>query len=279
MQSIRRSVVTHLWWLVLLTAVALLVAHSFGVRRIVVDNTSLILLLIIVTSPFVAVIKKIKIGEFEAEIQPEEVKRVAEEAEDALPAHDVGDVHPPDLSDTAAAILDLAETDAVVALAKLRIELEARLRRLDQRANPSGTTRKRPMALGQIVRQLGSREVLEPAFGASLLDVIAICNRAIHGEDIRDVDARKIVQTGTDLLEVLDRTLRMYAVMHPVETVVIPPKERDAFEHARFRLTTIVPLVENPERKVYELTQAELEEFFDGYSEFAEFVIGIERLG
>jgi len=37
-------------------------------------------------------------------------------------------------------------------------------------------------------------------------------------------------------------------------------------------------LVENPERRVYELTQEELDEFFDGYSEFAEFVISVERI-
>lgn len=278
MERIRRFVVTHLWWLVLLIALALLVTHSFGVQRVVVDNTSLILLLIILASPFVAAIKKIKIGEFEAEIQPDEVKRVAQEAEEALPAHVQGDALPPDTSDTAAAILDLAETDAVVALAKLRIELEGRLRRLDQRANPSETKRNRPTALSHIVRQLVAREVFEPAFGTSLLDVIGICNRAIHGEDIRDVDARQIVQTGTHLLEVLERLLRTYAVTHPVASLVISPQERDALESARFRLTTVVPLVENPERRVYELTQEELDEFFDGYSEFAEFVISVERI-
>lgn len=278
MQRIRRLVVTHLWWLVLITAVALLAAHSFGVQRVIVDNTSLILLLIIVASPFVAAIKKIKIGDFEAEIQPDEVKRVAREAEDALPEHVQDEALPADTSDTAAAILELAETDGVVALAKLRIELEGRLRRLDQRANSPGTTRKRPTALVHIVRQLGAREVFEPAFGSSLLDVIAICNRAIHGEDIRDVDARKIAQTGTDLLEVLERLVRTYAVTHPVESFAISPQDRDEFESARFRLTTVVPLVQNPERRVYELTQAELDDFLDGYSEFAEFVIAVERI-
>lgn len=278
MQRIRRLVVTHLWWLVLITAVALLAAHSFGVQRVIVDNTSLILLLIIVASPFVAAIKKIKIGDFEAEIQPDEVKRVAREAEDALPEHVQDEGLPADTSDTAAAILELVETDAVVALAKLRIELEGRLRRLDQHANSPGTTRKRPTALVHIVRQLGAREVFEPAFGSSLLDVIAICNRAIHGEDIRDVDARKIAQTGTDLLEVLERLVRTYAVTHPVESFAISPQDRDEFESARFRLTTVVPLVQNPERRVYELTQAELDDFLDGYSEFAEFVIAVERI-
>jgi hypothetical protein len=264
--------------LVLLIAVALLVVHSFGMKRVLVDNTSLILLLIILASPFIAAIKKIKIGEFEAEIQPDEVKRVTEQAEDALPEHVRGDALPSDTGEAGAAILALAETDPVVALAKLRIELEGRLRRLHQRADPSGTTRSKPASLSQIVRQLASRDVFAKSFGSSLLDVIAICNRAIHGEDIRGVDARQIVDAGIDLLEVLERMLRTYGATRPVETAVISRQECDALRSARLQLTAVVPLVENPERRVYELTQDELDEYLDGYSEFAQFVIGIERI-
>jgi len=39
---------------------------------------------------------------------------------------------------------------------------------------------------------------------------------------------------------------------------------------------TIVPYVENPQRRVYLLTQEELDAFFEGYSEFAEFAISLE---
>ncbi len=54
-------------------------------RGIIVDSTSLILLPLVLISPFVAAIKKVKMGEFEAEIEPEEVKRVAQRAEKSLP--------------------------------------------------------------------------------------------------------------------------------------------------------------------------------------------------
>lgn len=278
MEKFRQLVVTNIWWFVMLSALALLATHSFGFQGVIVDNTSLILLVIILASPFISAVRKIKIGDFEAEIQPEEVKSVAKRAEEALPANVDNDIHPLPPSDTTTAILDLMETDTVVALAKLRIELEGRLRRIEQRTSLSGKNRSRPKALNQIVRELGVREVFEPAFGSSLLAVIAICDRAIHGEDIRDVDARQIVTTGTDLLEVVERILRTYAVTHPVETVVISSEECDSLKSARFRLTTVVPLVENPENRVYELTQEELDEFFDGYTEFAEFVIGVERI-
>jgi len=277
MDRVRRFVVRHLWWAVLLVATGLLVAHTLSVSRVVVDNTSLILLFVILASPFVAAIKKIKIGDFEAEIQPDEVKQVARQVEAALPMVPSSATPPLSTNDTGAAILELAQVDPVVGLAKLRIEIEARLRRLAEREDPTPADRRaRTQNLGRVVRDLSAREILRPSFGASLLDVIGICNRAIHGEDIRDVDAQQIARSGVELLDALDRVVRTFAVTHPVKTMVVANEERDRLEQARFRLTTIVPLVENPQRLEYLLSQAELDEFLDGYSEFAEFVIGVE---
>ena len=115
MDKVRRFIVRHLWWVVLLAATGLLVAHTLAVQKVVVDNTSLILLLIIVASPFVAAIKKIKIGEFEAEIQPEEVKQVAKQVEEALPVVAPDSTPPLSLDDTGAAILEMAQTDRSLA--------------------------------------------------------------------------------------------------------------------------------------------------------------------
>lgn len=278
MEKTRQFVVKHLWWVVLTGALALLVVHSIGVTAVIVDNTSLVLLLIILASPFIAAIRKIKIGEFEAEIQPDEVKRVTQKAEEALPRQLLQEDLDGRTSDAALAILDLVQSDPVVALAKLRIEVESRLRRLAERAAGSVPKARRPTALTHVVRGLVGREILDQALGSSLLDVIAICNRAIHGEDIRDVDARQIAETGTELLEALERTLRDYAVMHPVASVVISNEEADTAQSARYRLTTVVPLVDEPKQNVYELTQEELDDFFEGYSEFAEFAVRLERI-
>ena len=109
--------------------------------------------------------------------------------------------------------------------------------------------------------------------------MIAICNRAIHGEDIRAVDARQIANTGIELLEALERIVREYGTTHPVETSIIGQDERDAFRNGRYRMTTIVPLVDEPRRHVYVLTQDELDSYFDGYPEFEEFVVALERIG
>jgi hypothetical protein len=172
----------------------------------------------------------------------------------------------------------LAEIDPVVALAKLRIELESRLRRIHQRATSLGASQKRPAALSYVIRELVRKEVFGDDFGASLLDVISICNRAIHGEDIREVDARQIITTGTELLEFLERTVRDYAVTYPLEKKVITPQEREELASGRYRMTTVIPYVENPEQRVYVLNQDELNAFLSGYSEFAEFMVKLEKV-
>ena len=278
MERVRKFIVTHLWWVVLVVALAMLFSHSFGVRGVVVDNISLILLALVLISPFVAAIKKVKIGEFEAEIEPEEVKRVAQQAEKSLPTSEPTPSLVPEISKTVAAITSLAETDPVVALAKLRIELENRLRRIHQRADSHAAVRKRSATLSYLIHELVTREVFSQDFGESLLDVISICNRAIHGEDIRDVDARQIINIGSDLLEFLERTVHDYAATHPLEKKVITPLERDEFQSGRYRLTTVVPYVDNPEQRVYVLDQDELDAFIEGYSEFAEFMVRLEKV-
>jgi hypothetical protein len=278
MQRIRTIVVNHLWWLVLIVAVVMLVAHGFGVRRFVVDNTSLVLLILVLLSPFVAAIKKIKIGEFEAEIEPEEVRRAARQAEKAVPEPSLNDTSEPESRAKGAAIRTLAETDPVVALAKLRIEIEAKLRRLHDRPKqdiPLGIT---SAPLARVIRDLATAGDIDPKLSSALRSVVAICNRAIHGEDIREVDARQIIDAGIDLIEDLDRRIREDATVHPLEKSVITPGELDGFRNARYRLTTIIPLVDKPERHVYVMTQDELDTFFDGYSEFAEFAVALEML-
>jgi len=278
MHGFRTFVINHLWWAVLIVAAAMLAAHGFGVHTFVVDNTSLILLFVILISPFVSAIRRIKIGDFEAEIDPEEVKQVARQAERAVPEPPTREGSGPKGLDVGAAIRNLAETDPVVALAKLRIEIESLLRRLHQRTNHGTPLARTAAPLSLLIRDLVSAEVIYPDMGAALRSVIAICNRAIHGEDIREVDAKKIIDSGIDLVEELGRTFASYATTFPVEEANITSAEYDQIQNARYRLTTVIPIVNKPVRHVYLLTQDELDSFFDGYSDFAEFVVGLEML-
>jgi hypothetical protein len=278
MQSIPKWILKHLWWLVAIFAIGLLVAHSFRFAPITVDTTSLILLGIILLSPFVAGIKKIRIGEFEAEIDPNEVGKVAAEAEKAIAESPPRTQLLTEPLEVAEAIRSLASSDLVIALAKLRIELESRFRKLHGRTRSADHQSLSRLSALQLTRDLTADATLPPEMGAAIRDVMAICNRAIHGEDIRDADARRIIEVGTGLLEEIDFILRQFAVMHPVSKEVIPPDDVDRAMRLKYQVTTIIPYVERPERRVYEMTQEELEEFFDGYSDFAEFVVAIESI-
>src|SRR5438552_11689266 len=75
----KRFIINHVWWITLVLGVAMLLAHSFSFSRIKVDNTSIILLVVILLSPFISAITKIKFGEFEAEIDPKEVQKIKDQ--------------------------------------------------------------------------------------------------------------------------------------------------------------------------------------------------------
>src|SRR5437762_10796566 len=75
----KRFIVNHVWWITLLLGLGMLAAHTFSFDRVKVDNTSIILLVVILLSPFISAITRIKYGDFEAEIDPKEVQKIKNE--------------------------------------------------------------------------------------------------------------------------------------------------------------------------------------------------------
>jgi hypothetical protein len=278
MNRFRQLVLRHFWWLGMIVAGSLLAVHSLGVRVIMVDTTSLFLVGFLLLCPWLAAPKRIKIGDFEAEIDPTEVKRLTAGISKALPELQQ-EPTPTSLGASAAveAVRQLAVSAPVLALAKLRIELERTLRRLHGRTSQSASS-PRNVSLGRIIQDLAAHQALPQDLAASIRNVVAICNRAIHGEEIRSQDALAVAETGGELLEGLEQLAREYAATHAPAREVISKAGVEAYQRARYRLTTVIPYVDNPQRLTYVLSREELEEFFDGYSEFGEFVVGIERL-
>ena len=218
MNRFRQLVFRHFWWLGMIAAGALLAVHSLGIRAITVDTTSLFLVGLILLYPWLAALKRSKIGDFEAEIDPAEVKRLTADISNALPElQQEATPTPLGISATVEAVRQLALSDPVMALAKLRIELERTLRRLHARtrqpASPPGNA-----SLMKIIRDLAAHgvlpRVLPQSLAASIHDVVVICNRAIHGEDIRYQDALVAAETGGDLLEGFEQVARESAAAH-----------------------------------------------------------------
>jgi len=158
----KNFIAKHLWWFTLILAVALLTLHTLKLDDVRVDTTSVILLAIILLSPFASAIRRVKIGDFEAEIDPKEVKKITNEVATELESSPIEGEQPPEIYTTMSNIVDLVSSDPVLALAKLRIELEkviTKLYRLAQLGSEQG--RARP--LGQIVNELGRKELLPTA--------------------------------------------------------------------------------------------------------------------
>lgn len=273
----KRFLINNLWWVTFILAVILLASHSLSLDKLKVDNTTIVLLLVLLVSPFVSAIKKIKFGEFEAEIDPKEVRRVKEEVEARIAEEEIREPPSPAIRVTEA-IAALAEHDPVLALAKLRIEIEkvvSRLyERIAQRKDP-----KRPPSLGRMILDLARNDFLSPDIGHPLREVVSICNRAVHGEEIRSEDVESIIDTGKYLLEMLHGQAKSLALGDELESRIIDPSVVEEHRHARYRLTTLIPYAEDtPVQNVRILDQDGLDAFFEGYEEFAEFIIDLTRV-
>jgi hypothetical protein len=94
------------------------------------------------------------------------------------------------------AVRQLALSDPVMALAKLRIELERTLRRLHARTRQPASSPGNA-SLTTIIRDLAAKGVLPQNLAAS-----------IHGKAIRSQDALVVAKTGGELLEGLEEDCR-----------------------------------------------------------------------
>ncbi|HEU4386564.1 MAG TPA: hypothetical protein VFV34_02120 [Blastocatellia bacterium] len=210
---------------VMLGAALLLVAHVIKWDRIRVDGVALALLGFLLVIPLVELIRKIKLGEFEAEIGKEEIaKAQAKVATDLPPAPDI----PSTTSEEQ--IEQLLRQDPRLALAKVRIDLEETVKRLYARTvDPEPDWRR--LSLGRMVDGLTKREVVSGQMAGGLRDVITLANRAVHGEYVETSAAQDLAGLGTRLAAELQH-LYMERALRPVEKVVIPPEEADRYTGA-----------------------------------------------
>ncbi|MCD6311535.1 MAG: DUF4145 domain-containing protein [Elusimicrobia bacterium] len=261
-------------------ALVFLVSHALSLGNIKVDNTTIILLMVIMISPFVSAIKKIKFGDFEAEIDPEEVRRIKEEVETKMAEHNKEAVPPsPAIRSTIKAISLLSNNDSVLALAKLRMEIEKIVSNLYRRAIQNSKRRRRVQSLGKMINELMQNKLLPPDIVKLLREVISICNRAVHGEDIRSRDVESIIDTGAYLLEMLYFQSKSIVLGEEPESIIIDPSVVDEYRQVRYRLTTVIPYAEDsPVQNVRILDQEGLDAFFEDYDQFAEFIVDLRKI-
>jgi hypothetical protein len=62
-----------------------------------------------------------------------------------------------------------------------------------------------------------------------------------------------------------------------IESKAIGSDELDIYQASKYRVTTIIPLKENPVTNMYLFTQEELNDFLEGYDQYAEFLVSVEQ--
>lgn len=249
----------------------LLVSHILKWNAIQVDSVTLALVGLLLVIPLVDLIRKIKLGDFEAEIGKAEVSKAQAKVAVELP--------PPteeELDIAEKQVRELLRSDPRLAMAKIRIELEEALKRLYSATIGSEPDLRRT-SLGRLVDALVQRQVLRGPVASSVRDVITLANRAVHGERIEPNAAEELAILGVRLVHEIQQAYLEH-LLQPVEKDVITPQEVDRYRSARYRVTTIVPLVENPTRNIYVFDQEALESFLEGYEECAEFIVSVEQI-
>lgn len=265
----------HISIIAAVLAAILLVIHIVWPNAIRIDAVAIALLAIILLSPYLSLIKRIRIGEFEAEIDRSQVDRVENAVRSVQPEKETGLLRPSTLEDQ---LLQLAETDPTLALAKLRIEIERRLRSIAEVSFASAEERKEISRSGvrQLSRILLRKEVIDRKAFEALEEATNILNKAVHGIKIEPSEAIRVVDTGLALLHYLDNVVGRIA--EPKEIQKITPEEEGRARQQLYRVTTVIPYVSQPERRAYILTQEQLDAFLSGYDEYAEYIVGVEPL-
>lgn len=250
----------------------LLVLHVFSLNFIKIDNTTILLLVLLILSPFASSIKKIKWGDLEAEIRSNEVKKIEKEVkelpkpEEGYPYYKIQHV-----SDKIHLVL---ESDHILALANLRIEIEKLLNKILTLRQKKYQNK---LSVGHIVQILEKENLVNKSVLGPIKEVISLCNRAIHGEEVREEDAYSIIETGLDLLDIL--YMEYYRLLSkPIKKTIITENKKAVYDNSKYEVTTVVPLVEKPYTNKYIFTQKQLDQFLEAYQEYAEFLVEIKRI-
>jgi hypothetical protein len=190
-------------WVAFITGIALIIARGFWSELFVVDVFSVVILFILFI-PFVAqYLRKAKFPgaefEFKDEIRETE-KLVKLSVEQAEKLDSTGEKKIlPFVTFKLSAVKEILDSDPILALAALRIEIERKLRLL---VNTLDLPIRSESSVSRLIEAVKKQELLTLEQVNALQKIVSMCNKAIHGSVISDEEARRII----DLAEELNRT-------------------------------------------------------------------------
>ncbi|MFA5357823.1 MAG: hypothetical protein WC308_02775 [archaeon] len=183
----------------------LLSAHAFNIQNITVDYTSILLIILLILIPLIPKITKLKYGDFEATISNKEVEKINESTKENIKNAPIKQTEKKyskqKLTALGTRLYEVFENDHILGLAKLRLEMEKVVRdtvlevETDKYKNYVAR-----MSLNQMIQYLADKKKINPNIAINAKDVIAICNRAVHGETIDKVSAKEILVSGMKII-------------------------------------------------------------------------------
>lgn len=247
--------------------VVILLLHLFKATFVLIDNTTILLMILVLLTPFASHIKKIKWGDFEAELD-KDIKKLEEKAEEIKPDHEASK-RTGSLADE---LHELAQKDGVLAFAKLRIEIEVRLKRLF-----IFSEKKQAYGISAIVQALTATGVINNRVRNMILEITSILNRVVHGDIATEAKIDSVLNIGIKIIDELDEIF-YEKIIKPSSEKVLSKKELKDYMEAVYEVTSVVPLVNNPYINKRILNQEQLDLFLDDYDEYAEFLVEIKKV-
>ncbi len=168
-----------------------------------IDYFSVIILVIICVPYLSQFLKKAKVAGAELEFKDEieSTKKIVKESIEKSKSEN-GEMKPlPFETFNMSTAKEIVDTDPVLALASLRIEIEKKLRQA-AKFFKLGNTKSR---LSEIIDALMSNGILRSEQVSALRKIIEMCNKAVHGYDITKREAKDIV----NLMEELNQSFSM----------------------------------------------------------------------
>lgn len=261
-----------LFFLFLITLI-LLVVDLFSIGNLTINNSTIILLIILILIPLLPYIKKIKFGDFEAERFSDDVEQFDIQAEKVKKGND-------ELSEDSSEevmlnkriddeINQLLGYDYKMALVKLKVELE----KVITKVYKAYVRPYKEVSFMRKINVLEQKEVIDNDISSLLFDVIKICDQAVNVQEVSKDEAETIVDHGLWLL----KQLSSISFLHPDKTEIITDEERIKFDEQKYIVKTVIPYVVDPQLRTYIMTQKDLDDFLEGYAEYAEFLVEITK--
>jgi len=158
-------------------------------------------------------------------------------------------------------------------LAKLRIEIERRLKKLfvyGKEMNING--------LRVMTQTLTSTGVINNKLRNIILDLASILNRAVHGEELpTEAKIDNILEIGISVIDELDH-IYYDKLVDPISKKIITKKKLSDYMEGKYEVTSVVPLVEKPYINKRILNQEQLDQLLEGHNEYAEFLVDIKKI-